>query len=388
MDLHSTRTRLLMLLGVILVLGFALSNAINYVVTRQSLRAGIVENLLPLINDSIYSEIQQSFTRPLQNSSPRAHDASAKNQGRAGQHNADGIARILQTHQEKYRHQVYMIDAKGLVQAHPDASLVETLDIGQTEGLGKVAPALLANRAEGMHIYEFERGGRHLFVSARYFADLDWFLIVEYDADATLEPARRTILSNTLVGLAVTCLALLLVVRAVNRYQGRLDMLASTDELTGLCNRRHFMQLAGCVMALARCYRQPIALLMIDIDLFKAVNDTQGYDVGDRVLAALGRTLRAGVREGDIPARIGGEEFIALLPQTLEVEAAEVAHRIREEVAALEHNAPRGGTFSVTISIGTACSPDGSVSLPDLMRRADEALYRAKDAGRNCVRIG
>ncbi|MGJ3523304.1 sensor domain-containing diguanylate cyclase [Nitratidesulfovibrio sp. D1] len=165
--------------------------------------------------------------------------------------------------------------------------------------------------------------------------------------------------------------------------QERLRELATTDGLTGLANRRRFLEALEHEVQRHRRYGTPLALVSIDVDRFKRVNDTWGHAVGDAVLRALSAICRAEVRDVDTVGRIGGEEFAVLLPDTAPEEAMAVAERLRVAVQA----APlltAAGPLSVTLSLGVAASPpcDGADAL---LREADRALYRAKARGRNRV---
>lgn len=168
------------------------------------------------------------------------------------------------------------------------------------------------------------------------------------------------------------------------RAEALLLELATTDGLTGLSNRRHFMERGGAELGRARRTGGPVSCLMFDVDHFKKVNDAHGHNVGDEVLRALARTARGSLRDIDLLGRLGGEEFGALLPETGLEEALHVAERLREAVAAmgLTH---AGAPLAVTMSLGVACAKGQSETLESLLRRADGALYEAKQGGRNRV---
>lgn len=168
----------------------------------------------------------------------------------------------------------------------------------------------------------------------------------------------------------------------------RLQDLARTDVLTSLPNRRHFDEVRVSEMRRARRNGQPLALLICDIDNFKAYNDHYGHARGDECLAMVAHTLRATlVRAGDMVARLGGEEFAVLLPGADVAAAWLLAERLRAAVAACAREHLHSGVAPVvTISIGLAVvDPDEPVEFDALYRQADEALYRAKAAGRNRV---
>jgi diguanylate cyclase (GGDEF)-like protein len=161
-----------------------------------------------------------------------------------------------------------------------------------------------------------------------------------------------------------------------------LEQLATIDGMTGIYNRRHFLALADREWERASRYRRPVSLLMIDIDLFKAINDRFGHQAGDKVIRHVADLARGCKRDTDIIARIGGEEFALLLPETGLLQAQVVAERLRREVA----DGPLAElAHSTTISIGVASADDALMGIADLMKRADDALYRAKRSGRNKV---
>jgi len=162
--------------------------------------------------------------------------------------------------------------------------------------------------------------------------------------------------------------------------------LAITDPLTGLFNRR-YMETQVAALLEDRARREGLfSLLLVDVDLFKAVNDTHGHDVGDRVLTELGERIRKTVRALDLACRIGGEEFMIALPDTDVAVACKVAERLRRAVHDKPFNAgTKLSPLSLTISIGVAGLESASDRLEHMLKRADEALYRAKRDGRNRV---
>ncbi|MGL6070390.1 GGDEF domain-containing protein [Craterilacuibacter sp.] len=164
----------------------------------------------------------------------------------------------------------------------------------------------------------------------------------------------------------------------------KLTELALSDELTGLYNRRHFMDMATRELSNAERHHMPCSLLLLDIDHFKLVNDQCGHLGGDQVLREIGRLLPQLLRPSDLAARYGGEELVVLLRHTPLEEALEVAERIRLAIASLEYEG-LSKSLRVTVSAGVA---ESRVTEPDLLwliERADRALYRAKDGGRNRV---
>lgn len=162
-----------------------------------------------------------------------------------------------------------------------------------------------------------------------------------------------------------------------------LQHMASTDDLTGLSNRRRFMQLARQEESRAKRYGRPLAVCMIDLDHFKQVNDEHGHDSGDKTLKVMGRVLKECCRETDLPARLGGEEFAVLLPETGQDAAALAANRLLQAIAARPVQLD-SGEIRITASIGVACQSPCS-DFAALLKDADRALYKAKNLGRNRV---
>lgn len=162
---------------------------------------------------------------------------------------------------------------------------------------------------------------------------------------------------------------------------------ARTDATTGLPNKRQLLEYLETLLAQHRRTAQPLALVFADIDFFKSINDRFGHDAGDAALRQVGQCLRMTVRDGDIAARFGGEEFVLLLPSSDEVEALGVAERLRLAVRALTIPLPDGQTTAVTISLGVAACPAHGSTGEELLRSADQALYAAKNGGRDCVRL-
>jgi diguanylate cyclase (GGDEF)-like protein len=160
--------------------------------------------------------------------------------------------------------------------------------------------------------------------------------------------------------------------------------LATLDELTGVFNRRRLFELGERELERSRRYQVPLSAILLDIDHFKKINDTFGHTIGDQVLTGIAVTISRNIREIDLFGRYGGEEFVALLPQSELSSAREVAERLRGLVAGLQLNTDRG-VLSVTISLGIANIVPEVQSLAALIDRADQAMYAAKQAGRNQV---
>jgi diguanylate cyclase (GGDEF)-like protein len=174
--------------------------------------------------------------------------------------------------------------------------------------------------------------------------------------------------------------------RMVVSAQRKLREMATTDSLTGLSNRRHMTYLAEKELARFQRSGHPVAFLLLDVDHFKSINDAFGHEAGDRVLSCVADVIREELRAQDLVGRWGGEEFLAILPDTDSTKAQASAERVRNAFSAKDWKAITGGDVEVTISIGVSELRAGE-DLSAAVSRADMALYRSKTSGRNRVEL-
>jgi two-component system cell cycle response regulator len=163
--------------------------------------------------------------------------------------------------------------------------------------------------------------------------------------------------------------------------------MAITDALTGLYNRRYLETHLANMIDHAANRGKLISVLILDVDYFKSVNDTHGHDTGDRVLQDMAARLKSAIRSSDLACRTGGEEFVVVLSGTDLLTAERVGERVRKVVAAKPFLAPSGCHLSITVSLGVASLTPADESPDDILKRADQALYRAKREGRNRVSL-
>jgi diguanylate cyclase (GGDEF)-like protein len=206
------------------------------------------------------------------------------------------------------------------------------------------------------------------------------------------EPQSFTLRSDGIVLLAFEglfftfCVAYLLGSMAQERVVQRHKNDAHADPLTGVANRRAFFAGGEALVRRTKVERQPVALLLFDLDGFKGINDTHGHTVGDRVLREFCRLALQVLRPSDLFGRVGGEEFACVLAGAGVAEAERIAERIRKAFASSSLELG-GSRIHGTVSIGIASLSDGSQTLSGLILAADQALYRAKAGGRNRIEV-
>jgi diguanylate cyclase (GGDEF)-like protein len=296
----------------------------------------------------------------------------------------DTVRRLIDSYEKRFARRIFFVNALGQMTLASHSLDHLRLGIGELPGLRDIAAEILQPNTQPRQLrYELE--GSVALVNSRFIPEFGWYLVVEQTEDPSLLPLRRVLYGNLAVSLLVTLVVLLIVRYTVGFFQARLEKMATTDKLTGLLNRGALeIIFAQQTRDLAR---NPGALsaIMLDIDLFKSVNDTHGHLAGDRVLQQVVAVARRGLRASDALARWGGEEFLALLKDCTLADAVGVAEKIRQEVAASsflpDYDQP------LTISLGVAqLAPNETMD--ELLHRVDQALYRAKQQGRDRVSVG
>ena len=299
----------------------------------------------------------------------------------------DTVNRLIDDYQHRYGRTVFLADATGKITlsgknrvdangtAHPSHSSIHDID-----GLRAQANAILK---AGSGSFEYLDGGQRNFVNVRYLPELKWYLFVIKPESRALGSIQKTLYINLLLCFVITAVVLLIVHLTINRYQRRLETMATTDSLTGLANRHALnLLLDQQTRAIAR-HDRPLSAILIDIDHFKEINDRHGHLAGDEVLQKMAATLGASLRASDIACRWGGEEFLLILAETDQAAATRVACTLRDRVEATRHTID-GQSIAVTISAGVA-TYRADESRESFLARADALLFAAKDAGRNRV---
>lgn len=298
----------------------------------------------------------------------------------------DAVVNLIDEYQERYERNVYFVDTDGKIVLTGSGGGPQGTKVGDSlktvEGLSQLLEKLPQPQTGN---YEYREHGQGHYLNIRFIPELNWYLFVDKQEQTAMAEVKRSLYFNLFIWLLVTLLVLGLVSLVLHRYQRRINSLATTDLLTGLPNRRGFDLLAGQAIQDARRHQSPLCALLLDLDHFKALNDTHGHLAGDQVLRAFADQLRENLRQSDIVCRWGGEEFILLLKDTHLEQARQIAEKIRAQADALPGAAGRPApAFTVSIGISALQADD---DLAPLLARADRALYRAKQSGRNQVCI-
>ena len=291
------------------------------------------------------------------------------------------IQQLINQYQEKYSRDVYLIDREGNIQ----------LSNTSTDILQKKETSLkqLMHSQEFLHkitsvdsiTIQCKHEGQPISLNTRFIKEFDWYLIVMQNEIRGKSKLVKTMLLNLLLCIIITTIVLFIINRAISSYQKKIETMAITDELTGLYNRKA-LDMFFTTLVLEQI-RKPdgLALLFLDIDHFKQVNDKYGHLTGDAVLKHLAALITTRLRKTDIICRWGGEEFLFLLKEC----SPKIAYNMAEELRLSIMNNPlcyQDTEVAITVSIGIA-SYQSQDSRETMFARADKALYQAKSNGRN-----
>jgi diguanylate cyclase (GGDEF)-like protein len=296
----------------------------------------------------------------------------------------DTMAKLLDQYQDRFQRTIYFLDERGAI-ALAGKSMRQTKgSIRNLPGIGDIADALLNHNTKPSG-YEYRLNGKTMLVNSRFIPELHWYLVVEQDVSSEIKSVERVFLINLVISAAITLLVLSIMLYTVNRYQQRLERMATIDDLTGLLNRQAFEAVFQETLQDVARTGKPLSVILLDIDSFKQINDNYGHLAGDQVIHAVAELARIAVRQNDIVVRWGGEEFLVVLRDCPMEAARRVAEDLRGTVLAHDFDLKPSSTH-VTVSLGVAQFKPGE-SPAALFKRADAALYDAKASGRNCVGV-
>jgi len=290
----------------------------------------------------------------------------------------NAVKDVIDDYQEKYDRNIYFIDKLGTITLHSSSFSDETASIYDIPGISSLADEILL---PGDKSLKYRNDGNSVYVNSRYIPELDWVLIVSQ----TDEKATRNILNalfiNLMICFAITGIVLVITNITITVYQNKLEIMATTDKLTGLYNRQAFDVMVSQTIKEAHRKESLFSVLLLDIDHFKKVNDNYGHLQGDAVLKNIAQVCIANTRDSDIVCRWGGEEFIILLKECTIGDAVKMAEKIRSAIESTTTQI-HGKSIDVSASLGVTAYVNTDKE-DSLFGRADKALYIAKKKGRN-----
>jgi two-component system, cell cycle response regulator len=281
--------------------------------------------------------------------------------------------------------------SQGTVSHYYTLTVIEGRDFGCVFQLDKPENVLGRSEETDIRLDDGKASRRHILITVQENGDQANSRVTAIDLNSKNgtyvngEKIAEVVLRNAdKISIGDTILKFEVKDRLDLSYHQRLYQQATRDALTGLWNRNHAQEELEKMFSVSNRHTRPFSILLFDIDFFKSVNDTYGHDIGDAVLRVTAQTVGHHLRSHDMAARYGGEEFIVLLPETSIEGAVIAAERLRQDIEAIDftsHGCPR----RVTVSVGVAQHPVCGRTLEELVKQADEALYRAKQTGRNRV---
>ncbi len=289
----------------------------------------------------------------------------------------NAVKKMVEKCQRMYNRDIYFVRRDGVIILFANNAKMYGQSIYNIEGLEKQASKILKSESGS---YQYKRDGNNYLLNVRFIPELNWYIFVEKNENEALAVIRNVLYLNIGICLLISAIVLFITIVTINRYQQKLEEMATTDSLTGIYNRQAFAILVEQIIKEAKRMKSPVSALMIDIDFFKEINDEYGHLYGDQVLQGLTILIQGHLRESDVICRWGGEEFLIVLNSCNVSSAFEVAEKIR--LAVDEATFCDEKTIKVTISIGVSEYNDKR-SIDDMINNADIALYNAKNAGRN-----
>ena len=289
------------------------------------------------------------------------------------------VKQMISSYQTRYGREVYFINSEGFVTLNSSDNSIP-YNIRQKEGIKHIATQILTSPG---YRGTYEKNGRTVFLNSRIVPEFNWYLIVEQLEDDAGKRIQKTLFINIGISLFISLIILFFAFLTIRGYQRRLEEMASTDELTGAANRQVFDMIFDQILKTSRRRREPMSIIICDLDNFKAINDEYGHQAGDFALKSFADTVREESRSSDVLCRWGGDEFLLLLADCDVQQAQLVAEKIRNKVES--HSISyKNREIHLTISIGLS-ELDKRDDSDSLFKRADDALYVAKEKGRNRV---
>lgn len=293
----------------------------------------------------------------------------------------NAVTDLINTYQDRYERSIYFVDRQGNVTLTGTSGTEMPRRLQDKEGIREFSTQILSTPSTSL---SFENENNQTsYINARLVPEFDWYLIVEQSGMQGESELDTALFSNLGISAAIMLLVLVIAHFTLQAYQQKLEVMATTDRLTGTGNRHYLESSFEDKIRSLGTNPRPLAMLIIDIDFFKRVNDTHGHHAGDLVLQSVANCIRSKTRNTDLLCRWGGEEFALLLDNCDLENALKRAEDIRAAVKS--QSIAFGKTpIHLTLSAGVTIYHKGE-TLEGLISRADTALYQAKENGRDQV---
>lgn len=290
------------------------------------------------------------------------------------------VTTLINNYQQRYGRTIYFADRQGNITLTGDtSSSLEEQHLADRPGLGALATQVLSTPSTSLSYTN--DNGQTVYLNSRLVPEFDWYLVVEQNENRAAGRIQDALLVNTSLALVIMALVIFGAHFTLKTWQGQLELMATTDQLTGVANRHMFEILFEQAANRAQREHKPLTLLAVDIDEFKKINDHWGHQGGDAALHALATLLKHQVRMTDVVCRWGGEEFMIMLDDCTLAEAEERATALLAAIRSL--SIPFGREIiRLTASCGLTDVQPGE-GLDRIIARADKALYAAKRGGRD-----
>lgn len=285
---------------------------------------------------------------------------------------------MLKRFRQKYNFRVYFLNKYGEIVLSEEK--LSYKNINQVKELNSYKSVIFSKTSNTI---EYQKEGNDYILTTKYAPELGLYIAVEVKLNDFTKDVRHIFYFNLSVSLIITLIITFIIITIVRKYHSKIEHLADTDALTKVANRRCFSQRCEYFLLLNRRKKSHFALLFLDIDNFKSINDKFGHEVGDFILKESAKTLQHSIRKTDLIGRWGGEEFVVMFIDTTLDEAKIISEKLR---VSLENNIDMKKVVgkSVTASFGlTICKDDDT--LDSAIARADSAMYQAKKSGKNRV---
>jgi len=292
------------------------------------------------------------------------------------------IDEMLTMFKNTYHLQVSFIDknANIIISNKKDSQQNKNLD--DVAGLKDLKDQILSNNST---IIEYKVNSKIYILNTKYIKELNVYLLVEAKLDDFIVDTKKTFYLSLSISIFLTIFVAIIIILVIKKYSKQLEKLAENDSLTNIPNRRNFIETFENFLLLSQRNKSPLSLLFIDLDDFKSINDSHGHNIGDIVLKEFALTLKKSIRQTDLFARWGGEEFVVAFIDTSSSQAIEITHKIQTNC---ENNMAIKSAIGrpLTLSAGIANVLERD-TVDSIISRADRAMYEAKESGKNSIKI-